>query len=340
MSLNIQFVQASEITQQLVHSFIKEWENDQDYIEVKTSGSTGIPKIIQLAKAHCVVSAKNTLSFLSLKENDSALLCLSMETIAGKMMVVRSIVGNLKLLVTDPTSNPLIGINQAIDFAAMVPLQVEKIIADSSIQLNFIDKLIIGGGPVSIQLIENLKKINYTAFQTFGMTETISHVALRKIGKITEAYYTALPSVSFEEKNQQLIIHYSGVISEALLANDLVELISTKTFKWLGRTDFIINSGGVKINPEEVESKLSTVINVPFFIAGIPDDRLGSKVILVLESLQKINLKKEELKQFLTPFSIPKLVFYCGNFERTKSGKINRIEALKQLSSMDYEAIL
>lgn len=222
----------------------------------------------------------------------------------------------------------------------MVPLQAEKIIADSSIQLNLIDKLIIGGGPVSIQLIENLKKINYTAFQTFGMTETISHVALRKIGKETEEYFTALSTVYFEESNLQLKIHYPGILKEALLTNDQVELYSPTTFKWLGRTDFIINSGGVKINPEEVESKLTTVINVPFFIAGIPDDRLGSKVILVIESKQKINLNKEVLKQFLTPFSIPKLVFYCGSFERTKSGKINRITALNQLSSMDYEAIL
>ena len=310
MLLNIQFVQASETTQQLVHSFIKEWENEQDFIEVKTSGSTGIPKIIQLAKAHCIVSAKNTLSFLSLKENDAALLCLSMETIAGKMMVVRSIVGNLKLLVTEPTSNPLIGINQAIDFAAMVPLQVEKIIADSSIQLNLIDKLIIGGGPVSIQLIENLKKINYTAFQTFGMTETISHVALRKIGKETEKYFTALSTVHFEESNLQLKIHYPGILKEALLTNDQVELYSPTTIKWLGRTDFIINSGGVKINPEEVESKLTTVINVPFFIAGIPDDRLGSKVILMVESEEKINLNKEELNKLIGSFAVPKTIYY------------------------------
>ena len=340
MSLNIQFVQASETTQQLVHSFIKEWENEQDFIEVKTSGSTGIPKIIQLAKAHCIVSAKNTLSFLSLKENDAALLCLSMETIAGKMMVVRSIVGNLKLLVTEPTSNPLIGINQAIDFAAMVPLQVEKIIADSSIQLNLIDKLIIGGGPVSIQLIENLKKINYTAFQTFGMTETISHVALRKIGKETEKYFTALSTVHFEESNLQLKIHYPGILKEALLTNDQVELYSPTTFKWLGRTDFIINSGGVKINPEEVESKLTTVINVPFFIAGIPDERLGSKVILMVESEEKINLNKEELNKLIGSFAVPKTFYYCKKFERTTSGKINRINVLNLLSSMNYEAIL
>jgi O-succinylbenzoic acid--CoA ligase len=340
MSLNIQFVQASETTQQLVHSFLKEWENEQDFIEVKTSGSTGIPKIIQLAKVHCIESAKNTLSFLSLKENDLALLCLSIETIAGKMMIVRSIVGNLKLLVTDPTSNPLIGIEQAIDFAAMVPLQVVKIIADSSIKLNLIDKLIIGGGPVSTQLIENLKKIPYTAFQTFGMTETISHVALRKIGEITETYYTALPSVLFEEKNQQLIVHYPGVLKEDLLTNDLVELISTKTFKWLGRTDFIINSGGVKINPEEVESKLTTVINVPFFIAGILDDHLGTKVILIVESEEKINFNKEQLKKIIGSFAVPKTIYYCKKFERTTSGKINRINVLNLLSSMNYEAIL
>lgn len=340
MSLNIQFVHASETTEQLLHSFIKEWYNEQDYIEVKTSGSTGISKIIQLPKKHCIVSAKNTLSFLSLKENDTALLCLSMETIAGKMMVIRSIVGNLKLLVTDPTSNPLEWIDSPIQFSAMVPLQVEKIIATNATRLKQLDQLIIGGGPVSTQLIEHLKNNNYTALQTFGMTETISHVALRKIGEITETYYTALPSVSFEEKNQQLIVHYPGVLSEALLTNDLVELISTRTFKWLGRIDFIINSGGIKINPEEVESKLSTVINAPFFIAGIPDDRLGSKVILVIESKQKINLNKEVLKQFLSPFSVPKVVYYCVNFERTKSGKINRIKALNQLSSMDYEAVL
>lgn len=340
MSLNIQFVHASETTKQLVHSFIKEWENEQNFIEVKTSGSTGIPKIIQLKKAHCIISAKNTLSFLSLRENDAALLCLSMETIAGKMMVIRSIVGNLKLFVTDPTSNPLELIDSPIQFSAMVPLQVDKILGTNPLLFNQLDQLIIGGGPVSTHLIENLKNIHYTAYQTFGMTETISHVALRKIGEITETYYTALPSVSFEEKDQQLIIHYPGVLSEALITNDLVELISKKTFKWLGRTDFIINSGGVKINPEEVESKLSNVIKFPFFIAGIPDDRLGSKVILVLESLQKTNLNKEELKQFLSPFSIPKLVFYCENFERTKSGKTNRIATLNQLSSMDYEAIL
>lgn len=340
MSFNFQFINATESTQQNVHSFLNEWNNEHDFIEVTTSGSTGTPKKIQLKKAQCIVSAKNTLSFLSIKENDTALLCLSVSTIAGKMMLIRSIIGKLNLIITEPVSNPLLGIAEKIDFAAMVPLQVEKIVSTSSSQLFSIKQLIIGGAPISSKLIDRLQQINYTAFQTFGMTETISHVALRKIGKQTDEFYTALPTVHFEEKNQQLIIHYPGVLSDALLTNDQVELYSPSTFKWLGRTDFIINSGGVKINPEEIESCLSNIITVPFFIAGIPDDILGTKVIIVVESEEKINLNKEELKKLIGSFAVPKSIYYCKQFERTFSGKVNRIDTINQLSSMKNEKIL
>ena len=335
MSFNFQFINATETTQQNVHSFLNEWNNEHEFIEVTTSGSTGTPKKIQLKKAQCIVSAKNTLSFLNIKENDTALLCLSVSTIAGKMMLIRSIIGKLNLIITEPVSNPLLGIAEKIDFAAMVPLQVEKIISTSSSQLFSIKQLIIGGAPISSKLIDRLQQINYTAFQTFGMTETISHVALRKIGKQTEEFYTALPTVHFEENNQQLIIYYPGVLSD-----DQVELYSPSTFKWLGRTDFIINSGGVKINPEEIESCLSKVFTVPFFIAGIPDDILGTKVIIVIESEEKINLNKEELKEKIGSFSVPKSIYYCKQFERTFSGKVNRISTINQLSSMKNEKIL
>lgn len=340
MSFNFQFINATETTQQNVHSFLNEWNNEQDFIEVTTSGSTGTPKKIQLKKVQCIVSAKNTLSFLNIKESDTALLCLSVSTIAGKMMLIRSIIGKLKLIITEPTSNPLIGIAEKINFAAMVPLQVEKIVSTSFSQLFSIKNLLIGGAPISNKLTDRLHQMNYTAFQTFGMTETISHVALRKIGKLTEEFYTALPTVHFEEINQQLIIHYPGVLSEALLTNDQVELYSPFSFKWLGRTDFIINSGGVKINPEEIESCLSKVITVPFLFAGIPDDILGTKVIIVVESEGKMKLNKEELKEIIGSFAVPKSIYYCKKFERTFSGKVNRIATINQLASMRNETIL
>ncbi len=314
-----------------VQNFIQDWYAATTYIETKTSGSTGEAKIISLEKSKMIISAKKTLSFLGLKKGDTALLCLPINTIAGKMMVVRAIVGELKLVIGQIDSNPLQQINQRIDFVAMVPLQFQNSIEHNKVKLKSIKSIIVGGGPISSKLEKQTITSNVKAFQTYGMTETISHVALREIGNKKDLRYHALEGVSFSEKNEQLIINYPEIGIVDLHTADLVTLSNSTSFEWIGRADFIINVGGIKLNPEEIEAILSEYISVPFIISSIKDDKLGEKVILLIEGNDSVVLDEIALLEKLTKFAIPNSIYNIPIFSRTESGKINRIETLKLL---------
>ena len=295
--------------------------NNESFIFVQTSGSTGKPKQIVLQKSAMIASAKATGLFFNLQPKNTALLCLSANYIAGKMMLVRAITLGLNLDTIDPTSTPLS--SKKYNFIAMVPMQVEKSLS----KLHLVDKLLIGGTKVSYTLSESILKSNCNAFESYGMTETISHIAIKKIG---EQAFNVLPNVtiSVDERNC-LVIEALELSKEKIITNDIVEILNATQFILKGRIDNIINSGGIKIFPEEVEEILAKFISVPFFIASKPDEILGEKVILVLEATPFL-IENNFFSQ-LSKYQIPKEILFLEAFERTETNKINRKKTLEKL---------
>lgn len=323
-----------------VERFLNEWYNEKDSITAKTSGSTGEPKEITLKKSSMVHSARRTLNHFNCTPGSNAFLCLSPETIAGKMMIVRSIVGHLKLYVGDNISKPTIPTDLAIELCAMVPLQLMNILQGTPHLLGNIRINLIGGGPVSTRAIDVLKSSNQSAFHTFGMTETISHIALRSIGKLTEPYFTLLPDVSIEVKDGKLIINDHLLNSGPIYTNDLIEKIDATHFDWIGRADFVILSGGKKFYAEEIEFNIQEIVTHPFFIAGVDDAHLGQRVVLYIESETSVSFKKEQFSTSLPSHQIPKEVIHINSFVRTQSGKIDRICTIELSINCVAEKIL
>jgi O-succinylbenzoic acid--CoA ligase len=286
------------------------------------------------------LSAKKTIHFFDLPKGIKALNCLSLETIAGKMMLVRSFVGNWELKILEPRSNPLKNSDESFDFVALVPLQLERILLDTPEKIKNIKTIIVGGAPVTNNLINLLKNHEISVYQTFGMTETVSHIALRKIGFQTEEFYQTVDGVEVSEKNGNLVIHYPEMFSKSLFTNDCVEIHSNKQFKWLGRSDFVINSGGVKLNPEKIEQKLAEYIPFPFFITSVNDERLGQKLGLIIERNLYFIPEKQKLKALLDKFEIPKVYLNVDEFERTISGKINRLKTIENLTKGDWKELI
>lgn len=332
MNERITFITQSAELKNKVLAFIEEWNSPTETITVNTSGSTGTPKKTELLKSHMVISAKKTLDYFAINPGDTALLCLSPDAIAGKMMIIRSIVGELNLIVSDVNANPLKNCDQLIDFIALVPLQVDETLKLESEKLKSIRTILIGGGPISTSLTTKLREQSVQAFHSYGMTETISHVAIRKVGLEETETFEALKGIEFSQVSGQLCVHYPEIGYSNLTTNDLVELIDNHHFKFKGRTDFIINSGGIKINPETVEQLLSTHIETAFFVSGVPDEQLGQRLILIIEGTISQAPTLFELKSLLPKFHTPKDVYYIPSFIRTESGKINRMETLKLIS--------
>jgi O-succinylbenzoic acid--CoA ligase len=322
-----------------VTSFIKSWGNDEKVITIHTSGSTGNPKNIQLAKEKIQISARKTLEYFKIEEGSSALLCLSLETIAGKMMLVRSLIGELKLHVVTVSTNPILALKNPIDFVALVPMQLEAAVDTAFEKLKSIKTILVGGAPVSEELIHKLKDKKITVFQSYGMTETISHVAIRKIGFETEEYYEALPGITFSSDEQRLIIDYPEVLNKKLRTNDCVNLIDSKHFQYLNRYDFIINTGGIKVNPEEIELKLKPLLKQAFFIWFVKDVHLGQKIVLVVQETINLKLKKKDFTHYLNKYEIPKKYCQIKDFVLSKSQKIDRIKTMQTIDFKQWKII-
>lgn len=319
------FIQEGPAYQVSVGRFLLDWISPSAKIHVNTSGSTGKPKKIALLKNHMRNSALATGAFFNLKSGDTCLLCLSCDYIAGKMMLVRAMVLGLDIYIAEPTATPLQQIDhfQTFRFCAMVPLQVQA----SLDALERIETLIIGGASVSNALKKELHHKKTRCFETYGMTETITHVAVRELLEASGSPFYALPNVHFSLDDREcLVIDAPKIASGKIVTNDRVALVSDTEFLWLGRHDNVINSGGVKLFPEAIEKKLSVFLENPFIMAGIPDDRLGQKLVLVMESAspQKINLNLFKEIKTLAPYERPKEIFYLPTFIRTKNGKIQR----------------
>lgn len=319
--------------------FCQQWLNGQTKFEQKTSGSTGKPKLIKITRAQMVISAKQTIKALDLKANDVALVCVDPAYIAGKMMLVRAFEFRMQIVIIEPSSNPLTGVKKPFHFAAMVPMQFENVInnIETRKKLANCKAIIIGGAAVSIPLATQIEKIKCPVFATYGMTETISHIALKRLSSPQEDYYTTIGDVEIKTNSkEQLIIKGAITNNKELITNDRVQLISPTTFKWLGRIDNVINSGGIKIQLENVEISIGLLFNNlmidnPFFIAKKSDAYLGDLIVLYIESkipLTSFNIPYE-LKKYLDKFSIPKEIIYVPNFSKTNSGKINKPHIIK-----------
>ena len=313
-----------------VFSFFKQWFDSNDFVKVHTSGSTGKPTLIKLKKEYMKNSALATGTFFNLFAGTKSLLCLSSEYIAGKMMLVRALVLGWELDIITASSKPLEAIKEAYDFCAMVPLQL----ANSINKLDKIKILIVGGGNVSNELIANIQNATTKVYATYGMTETITHIAIKKLNHYEfnkTQYFRVLPNIKISKDTRGcLIINAPKISDKKVVTNDLVKIISETEFKWLGRHDYIINSGGVKLLPEQIEEKITQFIEERFFVAGIPDDVLGEKLILIIESKNENStiLKKIKNLSTLTKYEIPKEVYFLLNFIETETKKIQRRKTL------------
>lgn len=327
--------------------FLKEWFNDSPLIQVKTSGSTGKPKVMMVEKTKMINSACMTLSFLGLKHPDSALLCMPLEYIAGKMLVVRALVGGLKLILVPPCSNPIAAISdsEVLNFAAMIPMQVSSALKDSSHEqrLKAIEHLIIGGGAVDDALASKLKSFPHNVYSTYGMTETLSHIALRRLsGQQASSFYSVFTGVKvYPSAEQTLTIEAPLVNNETLITNDIVEFNDQGQFRVLGRKDNVINSGGVKLQIEELEQWLkdrqadlddsySRLKNCSLLISSRPDPKFGSIVVMLYATLDNQELSPNELEVLfdkMPKYWHPKAIVKVEAIPLTGTNKPDRAQA-------------
>lgn len=332
---NPEIPQANTEFEKKVISFLTEWQNSSATVKVQTSGSTGTPKVFDIEKEKMRHSAKMTCDILGLEEGDSALLCLPVDYISGKMMVVRAIERKLNLVVLTPSTKPVEDLKDNIDFCAMSPLQVEN----SLEKLHHIKNLIIGGAAVSetlkTKITQNLKISKYQSqvFETYGMSETLSHIALKKIYPVAEDYFTVLDHVTINlDERGCLQINAPQLNPEILTTNDLVEIKNDKEFKFLGRIDHVINSGGLKIYPESLEHLAKKLISNELVFLGIEDETLGQKLILFIEG-QENHQMVDQLKNLDYPSKNhqPKEIIFLQTFPRIPNGKIDRRKLIDRI---------
>ncbi|HET8810146.1 MAG TPA: AMP-binding protein [Flavobacteriaceae bacterium] len=315
--------------------FLSDWLSKNELIEVKTSGSTGVPKTIKIKKKFMVNSALATGKFFKLPAETTALLCLPVSYIAGKMMLVRAIVLGWNLDTIPPKSNPLDQVYKRYDFCAMTPFQLDNSLS----RLHLIKKLIVGGGALSCHIANMVQGIKTKVYETYGMTETVSHIAAKRInpkkGKKGESAFKVFPNVSIStDERNCLVINAPKITEGTIITNDIVELLTYKKFIWKGRVDNVINSGGIKIHPEEVERKLQKILLRRFFITSLPDSALGEKLVLFVEnefSEENLDKLKEQLSNLksLQKYEVPKKIYFVEKFEETHTGKINRGNTLR-----------
>lgn len=346
-----------------VYAFIKNFFDEAVELEQFTSGTTGKPKKMILQRSSMLASASMTLKYFHMQERERALLCLPVKYIAGKMMIVRALLGGLDLLTAEPSGNPLRELNEKVSFAAMVPIQVFNSLA-SGADFSLVETLLIGGGEIHSELRKQLRDINKcNVYESFAMTETYSHIALRRInhyegesslGRRNKAEgqaestettkkdstvkktfgsetFQTLPGINIESDDRGcLIVQAHDITDDRIITNDLVDIVSENAFRWLGRYDNVINTGGIKIIPEILETKIASVLGFDGVLIGIPDQKLGEKMLLILEEKNDIGKKEifQRLSEQLSSHEIPKDIRKIESFPRNDAYKIDR-KALK-----------
>jgi O-succinylbenzoic acid--CoA ligase len=324
-------------------SFLREWHSGTEKFPQHTSGSTGTPKTISVTRNQMITSARLTAEALGLKPGDTALICLSPDFIAGKMMVVRCLVSGMKMIAATPSANPLEHLGpETIDFTAMVPYQVHDILHSShSAKLEQIGSLIIGGAALDDESLALLQPLRCRCYATYGMTETVSHVALKKLnGPDATDDYKTLPGIVISHDERECLVIEAPHFEGRIVTNDVVQIKDGRTFAWLGRWDNIINTGGMKVMPEDLEAEAGKVlreekINNRFFVGSLPDSKLGSRIVLIVEGTLAGDVRETlmtRLRGQLPGYKTPKEIFVVPRFEYTGSDKINRKETLRGIA--------
>ncbi len=297
-------------------------------IIVPTSGSTGTPKKISLSKKSMIKSAEKSASYFKFKSGQRTLLGLPVKYIAGIMMLVRAIESDMDIVLTKPSAENLLDVmnpDEHLDFIPMTPFQLLESYKKHPNNLNRIKKILLGGGPLSQNINVLIPKIKPRLYHGFGMTETITHIAIRELAEDQDSLYEGLPGVRFDVDDQSRLSIHADHLGEVIHTNDIVKLSGEISFKWLGRSDNVINSGGVKLFPEQIELKLASIIKNPFFIYKISDLRLGQRPVLFIESSEMAeNDLILRISKALEKYEIPDNIYTIESFQRTSTGKIKR----------------
>ena len=323
----------------------------QDFV-VHTSGSTGIPKSITLTRQQLEASARRTIRALGLQPGDRALVCLNVEAVSGLMMLVRGFVASLELIVVEPIANPLAfsKTEQPYDFISLVPYQLTTILQETPAKkmiLDFAKAILLGGAPVSAALEADLQALKAPVYLSYGMTETASHIALRRLnGAHPESLFTAFPGIALSQDERGcLTIRGDVTQNQTIITNDLVNLRDGASFEWLGRADNTVNTGGVKVQLEKVEVVLARALLLQHldcrsFAAALPDPKLGSRIVAVLEGppldSQAAQALQQELSHSLSKYEQPKALCYASRFAATPSGKIDKKATLQLMDDTQH----
>ncbi len=326
-----------------IFNFLKKFLNNSKTIEIESSGSTGESKKLTIDKVKMVYSANSSGAYFGLNPGDFALLPLSLTYIAGKMMLVRAIILGLSLRIVKPSSNPFLDNNviENYDFASFVPLQLTSILNNelTKHQPEQINQIIVGGTSIDSGLLGKIRKMKNQVFETFGMTETLTHVAVRRLNltETTNSPFRALPGIKFSVDNRNcLVIKSKELLDSDLITNDVVNLINDETFYWNGRIDNVINTGGIKIFPEILERQLEPFITDNFCISSLPHETLGRQIILIIEQTNQHSLYDlvwNKIFEVLPKYSRPKKIYFIQEFSRNKHGKIVRKQIVDYIIS-------
>lgn len=322
-----------------VYDFARAWLDGQKTFTINTSGSTGTPKEITLSRRQMVTSACLTGQVLDLPKGTRALVCLNVNYIAGMMMLVRGLQLDWQLTIVNPGINPLLDVPKkaVFDFVALVPIQLTAILQDTTTRgrAEELGKILLGGAPVSEILLQEIQFLKIPIFQSYGMTETVSHVALRRLdGDALQNNYQFLPGIEFGiDARNCLYLRGAVTNNELVQTNDLVEINSSNSFHWLGRVDSVINSGGVKISLDKIDRVVGEILRemdiaIEYFCWHEPDEKLGQKLVLFLEEEPLVLNKKallEKISDRVKRYETPKGVYFAKEFKRTPTAKIDKI---------------
>jgi O-succinylbenzoic acid--CoA ligase len=332
MAFELTYTDCSAETYQEIQSIIARWNEQAPQYTVHTSGSTGTPKPIHLRRGQLEASAKRSNAFFGLTNKSRVLMPLSPMTIGGKMMLIRALVGNYAVHVVEPRANPLAEIHSKsrYSFISLVPYQIRSILEENPEKLDLFDQVLLGGMGLSSHLEEMISRLKPSIYIGFGMTETVSHIALRKMGS---PVYEALDGVELSVSADCLVVTDNKLGIDRLKTNDLVRLIDPTHFEWLGRADFVINSGGIKIHPENIEQAIDEFIETPFIIGGIPHSSFGEECVLVLEKAlpeSQFSQIQDFIREKFGKYALPKRQVVAPIL-KTANGKIRRKDTLKTL---------
>lgn len=328
----------SEAWELRIFHFAEEWlEERNKFFKVETSGSTGPPKEIAISRSQMIASAKATANYLGLKRGDSALMILPADFIAGKMMIVRALVLGLDFHYEEPKIDVLQKVKRKYDFCAAIPLQIQNAIdLHCHEQLELLQKVIIGGASLSKPYLEDLQRIKSRFFATYGMTETITHIALKPLnGALKTNHFKCLPDVHIDRDERDCLRIISSRLPQKItITNDRVELISENEFIWLGRVDLVINTGGLKIQAEALEEQIKEILDVELMIGFREDSELGQRLVLLIEGegIATASEIRDKLHQILPKNKQPKEILFISQLYRTTNQKINRIQNLEWIS--------